>query len=113
GVVVCFFFERRRRHTRLVSDWSSDVCSSDLPRPASSATCSSTPRTNRPTTCTAAARARSTAASAFPAWSSRAPRATPRNPYRERSEERRVGKEWRGRWGPYDERKERRGETRT
>src|SRR5262249_22559531 len=25
------FFESRRRHTRLVSDWSSDVCSSDLP----------------------------------------------------------------------------------
>src|SRR5258706_9854856 len=28
---VCFFFSSRRRHTRLVSDWSSDVCSSDLP----------------------------------------------------------------------------------
>src|SRR5262249_60076356 len=27
----CFFFSSRRRHTRLVSDWSSDVCSSDLP----------------------------------------------------------------------------------
>src|SRR5262249_57271146 len=25
-----FFFASRRRHTRLVSDWSSDVCSSDL-----------------------------------------------------------------------------------
>src|SRR5262249_56207097 len=24
------FFASRRRHTRLVSDWSSDVCSSDL-----------------------------------------------------------------------------------
>src|SRR5262249_27612928 len=38
AVVVCtlrryafiFFFSSRRRHTRLVSDWSSDVCSSDL-----------------------------------------------------------------------------------
>src|SRR5438093_1100623 len=28
-----FFFSSRRRHTRLVSDWSSDVCSSDLPSP--------------------------------------------------------------------------------
>src|SRR5262249_59008146 len=28
--VFCFFFSSRRRHTRLVSDWSSDVCSSDL-----------------------------------------------------------------------------------
>src|SRR5437016_11061281 len=25
-----FFFSSRRLHTRLVSDWSSDVCSSDL-----------------------------------------------------------------------------------
>src|SRR6266571_1586451 len=29
-----FFFSSRRRHTRLTCDWSSDVCSSDLP-PAS------------------------------------------------------------------------------
>src|SRR5262249_59015377 len=29
-----FFFSSRRRHTRLVSDWSSDVCSSDLVTPA-------------------------------------------------------------------------------
>src|SRR5258706_8876457 len=28
--VSFFFFSSRRRHTRLVSDWSSDVCSSDL-----------------------------------------------------------------------------------
>src|SRR3989339_100154 len=27
-----FFFSSRRRHTRLVSDWSSDVCSSDIRR---------------------------------------------------------------------------------
>src|SRR3989339_615854 len=31
GVQTCaLFFSSRRRHTRLVSDWSSDVCSSDL-----------------------------------------------------------------------------------
>src|SRR3990167_10630044 len=35
-VVVCFeviffFFSSRRRHTRFDCDWSSDVCSSDLP----------------------------------------------------------------------------------
>src|SRR6266566_6773035 len=29
---VRFFFSSRRRHTRLQGDWSSDVCSSDLPR---------------------------------------------------------------------------------
>src|SRR5215213_9895661 len=30
GGALAFFFSSRRRHTRLVSDWSSDVCSSDL-----------------------------------------------------------------------------------
>src|SRR6266542_3343382 len=29
---VFFFFSSRRRHTRCYRDWSSDVCSSDLPR---------------------------------------------------------------------------------
>src|SRR5438045_4233840 len=28
--VFFFFFSSRRRHTRCLSDWSSDVCSSDL-----------------------------------------------------------------------------------
>src|SRR5437763_8559872 len=27
---VLFFFSSRRRHTRYIGDWSSDVCSSDL-----------------------------------------------------------------------------------
>src|SRR5437588_1072455 len=27
---VCFFFSSRRRHTRSLCDWNSDVCSSDL-----------------------------------------------------------------------------------
>src|SRR5437899_5792680 len=30
SVTLCFFFSSRRRHTRCLSDWSSDVCSSDL-----------------------------------------------------------------------------------
>src|SRR5437762_13032456 len=29
-----FFFSSRRRHTRYIGDWSSDVCSSDLLPPA-------------------------------------------------------------------------------
>src|SRR5690349_17322030 len=29
--VMVFFFSSRRRHTRSLRDWSSDVCSSDLP----------------------------------------------------------------------------------
>src|SRR5262249_59216128 len=33
GWFLLFFFSSRRRHTRLVSDWSSDVCSSDLTCP--------------------------------------------------------------------------------
>src|SRR5947199_2750683 len=28
--LLFFFFSSRRRHTRCLSDWSSDVCSSDL-----------------------------------------------------------------------------------
>src|SRR5437762_12733304 len=27
---ISFFFSSRRRHTRYIGDWSSDVCSSDL-----------------------------------------------------------------------------------
>src|SRR6266496_5292245 len=30
GFFVFFFFSSRRRHTRSLRDWSSDVCSSDL-----------------------------------------------------------------------------------
>src|SRR5690348_17972984 len=30
---TCFFFSSRGRHTRWTGDWSSDVCSSDLPGP--------------------------------------------------------------------------------
>src|SRR6266487_4885144 len=29
--IIFFFFSSRRRHTRWTGDWSSDVCSSDLP----------------------------------------------------------------------------------
>src|SRR2546429_2547963 len=32
-----FFFSSRRRHTRCSRDWSSDVCSSDLPSPSAQA----------------------------------------------------------------------------
>src|SRR5437762_4905989 len=32
-----FFFSSRRRHTRYIGDWSSDVCSSDLSRCETSA----------------------------------------------------------------------------
>src|SRR5205814_3126159 len=44
-VFFFFFFSSRRRHTRCLSDWSSDVCSSDLAFP--SAPGLSAPRLNR------------------------------------------------------------------
>src|SRR5260221_10734396 len=34
-----FFFSSRRRHTRSLCDWSSDVCSSDLCTPLPSVPC--------------------------------------------------------------------------
>src|SRR2546421_136879 len=36
-LLVFFFFSSRRRHTRSDRDWSSDVCSSDLPSTTSEA----------------------------------------------------------------------------
>src|SRR5262249_59169286 len=83
GRSICFFFfSSRRRHTRLVSDWSSDVCSSDL---------------------AAAAEARSAShrsALAISYGPGRAHAATPASLSGRslwRSEERRVGKEGRSR----------------
>src|SRR5690606_40614232 len=32
AIFLIFFFSSSRRHTRFSRDWSSDVCSSDLPR---------------------------------------------------------------------------------
>src|SRR5262249_59846510 len=52
-VPLFFFFSSRRRHTRLVSDWSSDVCSSDLgpsaagPSPRGCTRCAGGPPTAR------------------------------------------------------------------
>src|SRR2546422_8463510 len=74
-----FFFSSRRRHTRCSRDWSSDVCSSDLAFFGADAA----------------------------AWQVRFEPSTSGVPnrvlvcYRDRSEERRVGKECRSRWSPY------------
>src|SRR5690349_25064353 len=92
-----FFFSSRRRHTRSLRDWSSDVCSSDLVRPR-------TP-------------------SELPAWAQRiSGRDTERSHLSSegarqhpgsvavrtlRSEERRVGKECRSRWSPEHAKKKR------
>src|SRR5438874_8728132 len=68
-----FFFSSRRRHTRSLRDWSSDVCSSDLPM------LSSDTQDRRRV----------------------AKRIRTFDPSRLRSEERRVGKECRARLWPY------------
>src|SRR5882672_10125510 len=50
-LLLCFFFSSRRRHTRSLCDWSSDVCSSDLLRSSTTNTktssCSNTCTTRR------------------------------------------------------------------
>src|SRR5689334_25210697 len=71
-----FFFSSRRRHTIWNCDWSSDVCSSDLPGRTSAC----------PEICP----------------SSDSPHGSSRT---RRSEERRVGKECRSRWSPYHQKK--------
>src|SRR5437763_3531276 len=91
--VAAFFFSSRRRHTRYIGDWSSDVCSSDLDVAV-----------RAPVRRTAAA-ARDRPADGHPAH--RRNRATRHARFAQvdrgdnhrgravRSEERRVGKEWR------------------
>src|SRR5437899_10106678 len=89
-----FFFSSRRRHTRCLSDWSSDVCSSDLRlRGCAPAEVESSfdPRARSP----------EGAAGLFQLMPSTAKRYGLRTwplDQRLRSEERRVGKECRSRW---------------
>src|SRR5205814_7272214 len=99
---ILFFFSSRRRHTRCLSDWSSDVCSSDLR--SKSPTKRKTMKksfwkdalASLPPSVQARYAASFEAAERFEAlldlgieaWGSA------------RSEERRVGKECRSRWAP-------------
>src|SRR5262249_59619097 len=91
---VFFFFSSRRRHTRLVSDWSSNVCSSDLTPGSPWMRCGLWPHgcrgSARSSTCPLAAPRAASAAT--PKSSVRGSCAASR-----RSEERRVGKEGRSR----------------
>src|SRR5205814_3348936 len=76
AALVVFFFSSRRRHTRCLSDWSSDVCSSDLARRSHLVEQPGRLLLDERRACSAA-----------------------------RSEERRVGKECRPRWSPDPEKK--------
>src|SRR5436189_6377101 len=99
--IIFFFFSSRRRHTRYIGDWSSDVCSSDLGQ---------SPR---------GALRESVGLRAHPSLESDGDRSEPlvQGGWRRsriggiaaRSEERRVGKECRSRWAPYHIKKKRKG----
>src|SRR5947199_6454657 len=91
-----FFFSSRRRHTRCLSDWSSDVCSSDLVTNCSSRTA----RLPYAGSCTGA-----TSWTERPAYRTRVTSSTCA-----RSEERRVGKECRSRWSRRVEKKRKKSE---
>src|SRR3954454_25416049 len=89
---VFFFFSSRRRHTRCGRDWSSDVCSSDLQ--SASVPGKLLMRSGYPDSVT------------VDLYRCKFDRDRIRLA---RSEERRVGKEWRSRWSPYDLKKKRGG----
>src|SRR5260221_8053011 len=93
-----FFFSSRRRHTRSLCDWSSDVCSSDLFAAGCAYVTGRTPfqqwfqqGQKRPK------------ADAHPGPPSDSVEWVPLDAKNQttRSEERRVGKECRSRWSPY------------
>src|SRR5258706_4932089 len=97
-----FYFTSRRRHTRLVSDWSSDVCSSDLMDSSVAPNDSSCrfqlgnlgiwlSNLNRHEESLGATEESITLYRSL----------VEENPASYRSEERRVGKECRSRWSPY------------
>src|SRR5258706_11127496 len=87
GVQTCaLFFSSRRRHTRLVSEWSSDVCSSDLDA-----------EENRPRREGDGEEQNGREADRRRCRES----GEVREQHQQRSEERRVGKECRSRWSPY------------
>src|SRR5262245_62986306 len=91
-----FFCSSRRRHTRCLSDWSSDVCSSDLRKMLAASMVqgglSVAPVTN-------SSLVRISFDSSSPAWAQRiANGAADSYVSSNRSEERRVGNGWRSQW---------------
>src|SRR3546814_18651856 len=94
---LCFFFKQKTAYEMRISDWSSDVCSSDLGRHACGDLC------GRCLLCHLLSRDRF-CAGARDDGAGLPEGAVPADPAR-RSEERRVGKECvstcRSRWSPY------------
>src|SRR5437899_4191081 len=93
-----FFFSSRRRHTRCLSDWSSDVCSSDLVVCRRRCRMRAVASWRRALLSRAARRSgvnRVATAHEFHGLGHAAGALSGR-----RSEERRVGKECRSRWSP-------------
>src|SRR5690349_23921427 len=104
-VLFLFFFSSRRRHTRSLRDWSSDVCSSDLQAAAGSASAKPASAATGSPSAKPPAAAGSPAATGFQAdWDSLVAAAKREGT---RSEERRVGKECRSRRAPDHEKKKR------
>src|SRR5436189_1033418 len=106
-----FFFSSRRRHTRYIGDWSSDVCSSDLACWCTLASTLATIgyRSALKVVTAIACRSRGATARIAGEWNAAetrsgttrfAPASFRASLARARSEERRVGKEWRARGGP-------------
>src|SRR5690606_39899589 len=100
-----FFFSSRRRHTRFSRDWSSDVCSSDLKSTSNvqprSNRCPLTSETVSPTNVGASPETAIVAALAGRSLALVGMMGAGKSTIGRRSEERRVGKEWRtggGRW---------------
>src|SRR5204862_643092 len=88
-----FFFSSRRRHTRSLRDWSSDVCSSDLPPQSKDRRPPPRPGRERHL------RRQRQGPHALGRQTRVRRRSRPRRLHL-RSEERRVGKECRSRWSP-------------
>src|SRR3546814_3163098 len=92
---VFFFFKQKTAYEMRISDWSSDVCSSDLENSQWTIWTTIFPQSISGKETPAVPRTR---------WTESGPEASPRT-VKSRSEERRVGKECvstcRSRWSPY------------
>src|SRR5207248_5590972 len=98
-----FFFSSRRRHTRSYGDWSSDVCSSDLTRAAwliLQHAIGNPPLVRRGLTLLQGGASKGEVSPLEVAMLEDRIRTFEGRPqrYGTRSEERRVGKEWRSQW---------------